>query len=88
MNASSKIDRKTIAWIKVEVEQTLNAIQDFPDKYLQNSADVDPIYACLEPLHRVTGALEIANIRGAVLLAREMEALIQALCNKKIKKHY
>ncbi|MFV2058580.1 MAG: hypothetical protein ACC707_19115 [Thiohalomonadales bacterium] len=85
MKSGSQIDRKTTAWIKAEVEQTLNSIQELPDQYLSNPNDISPIQACLAPMHRIKGALEIANIRGGVQLAHEMESLIQALCELRIK---
>jgi chemosensory pili system protein ChpA (sensor histidine kinase/response regulator) len=78
-------DRKTISWIKQEIEDTLKCVQDAPDRYAENFDDVSPIESLIVPLQRVRGAVEIALIQGATLLANELAQLCQALANNKVK---
>ena len=79
------VDRKTLAWIKEGIEDTLNSIQEAPDRFAENPEDTAPIAACIAPLHKVKGALEIVGIHGAMLLALEMENLAQAIAHGRVK---
>lgn len=82
---TQSIDRKTISWIKQEIQETLKSVQDAPDKFAENFDDVSPIESLIAPLQRVRGAVEIASIQGATLLANELAQLCQALTGNKVK---
>jgi len=79
------VDRKTLAWIKEGIEETLNSIQEAPDRFAENPEDSAPVAACVEPLHKVKGALEIVGIQGAMLLAMEMKNLAKAVADNRVK---
>jgi len=85
MFKSAVVDRKTLAWIKDGVNETLESVLQSLDEFIENSDDVTPIKECLAPLHRVKGAVEMVEIEGATMLAKEMEQLAFALTEKKVK---
>ena len=85
MFKSTVVDRKTLAWIKDGVNETLESVLQSLDEFIENSDDVTPIKECLAPLHRVKGAVEMVEIEGATMLAKEMEQLAFALTEKKVK---
>ena len=85
MFKSTVVDRKTLAWIKDGVNETLESVLQSLDEFIENSDDVTPITECLAPLHRVKGAVEMVEIEGATMLAREMELLALALTEKRVK---
>lgn len=85
MLRSTVVDRKTLAWIKDEVDSTLKTVLEFLDEYIINPQDIAPLKECIAPLHRVKGAVEMVGIEGATMLAFEMESLARALSKKKIK---
>ena len=85
MLKSAVVDRKTLAWIKDGVDETLRSVLGSLDKYIENTDDVSPIEECISPLHRVKGAVEMVGIEGATMLASEMEQLATALAGKKVK---
>jgi chemosensory pili system protein ChpA (sensor histidine kinase/response regulator) len=70
-------DRSALRWIRGEIDQTLrearNALEDFVD------GQSDRLAICLDELHHAHGALEMAQIYGAAMLADEMEQLALAL---------
>ena len=78
------VDRKTLAWIKDSVEEALESVMDAPDSFLTNMEDSSPIFACIEPLHRIKGAVQIVGVSGATLLALELEYLAKALVNNRV----
>lgn len=79
------VDRKTLAWVKQGIEETLESIQEAPDQFSENPEDSTPIQSCIEPLHRVKGAVEIVGIHGALLLAIELENLARAIIEGNVK---
>ena len=85
MLKTTVIDRKTLAWIKQGVDETLSSVQDLLDEYIANTEDVTPIQACIDPIHRVKGAVQMVGIEGATMLAAEMEQLASALAGEKVK---
>ena len=79
------IDRKTLAWIKEGVEETLNSIQEAPNQFAENPEDTSSIESCIIPIRRVKGAVEMVNIHGAMLLALELENLAIAITENRVK---
>ena len=79
------VDRKTLAWIKESVDEALKSVHHAPDQFLENPDDTSPISACIDPLRRVKGAVEMVGIQGAAMLAVEMEQLAQALVDNRVK---
>lgn len=79
------VDRKTLAWIKAQIEETLDEAHKAPDLFAQNLNDTSPIESCIEPLHKIRGAVEMVNIRGAAMLVTELENLASALMLDNVK---
>jgi chemosensory pili system protein ChpA (sensor histidine kinase/response regulator) len=84
----TSVDRKTLAWIKEGVDETLNSIQEAPNQFAENPEDSTPIESCIAPLHRVKGAVEMVNIHGAMLLALELENLARAIAEHRVKQKH
>ncbi|WP_455197776.1 Hpt domain-containing protein [Kaarinaea lacus] len=85
MSSPTIVDRKTLAWIKEGVDETLKSVHHAPDEFLENMDDTSPIQACIEPLHRVKGAVEMVGIQGAAMIAQEMEHLAQGIVENRVK---
>ena len=85
MSSPTIVDRKTLAWIKEGVDETLKSVHHAPDEFLENMDDTSPIQACIEPLHRVKGAVEMVGIQGAAMIAEEMEHLAQGIVENRVK---
>lgn len=85
MSSPTIVDRKTLAWIKEGVDETLKSVHHAPDEFLENLDDTSPIQACIEPLHRVKGAVEMVGIQGAAMIAQEMEHLAQGIVENRVK---
>jgi len=81
----SIVDRKTLAWIKEGVDETLKSFHHAPDDFIGNLEDPSPIEAMIDPLHKVHGAVRMVGIQGAVLLASEMFFLASALAEGRVK---
>ncbi len=79
------IDRKTLAWIKEGVADTLQFVQSALTDFTANSEDTTPIKTCIGALHRVKGAVEMVEIEGAKILAIELELLACALLDEQVK---
>ncbi len=82
---NATVDRKTLAWIKAEVEETLKDVYHVPDDFAGDLDDTTPIQQCVEPLRRVRGAVEMVDIHGATMLAQELENLAKALLENEIR---
>lgn len=81
----SLVDRKTLAWIKEGVDETLQSFHHAPDDFLENMEDTSPIESMVDPLHKVHGAVKMVGIQGAMLLASEMYFLASALVDGRVK---
>ncbi|MDT8383651.1 MAG: hypothetical protein RRB22_04480 [Gammaproteobacteria bacterium] len=84
MNPST-VDRKTLAWIKEGVDETLQFAQAALSEFTENMDDTTPIKICISALHRVSGAATMVEIEGAALLATEMKLLACALVEGQVK---
>ena len=87
MSSPTIVDRKTLAWIKEGVDETLKSVHHAPDDFLENVDDTSPIEACIEPLHRVKGAVEMVGIEGAAMVAQEMERVARAVVENQVKQN-
>jgi chemosensory pili system protein ChpA (sensor histidine kinase/response regulator) len=83
---NSMVDRKTLSWIKEGVDETLQTVQDALYEFAEHDDDVAAIQACVEPLQRVRGALQMVGVEGAAMLAAEMEQLARGLAEGKVKR--
>lgn len=80
-----EIDPKTLNWIKEEVNQTVDEARHELEVYLDNPRETGQLKSCADLLHRINGAVAMAEIFGATLLATEMENVTRALYKDSLK---
>lgn len=69
------------------MEETLKSIHYAPKKFAEFPDNTSAIKACIEPLRRVRGAVEMVSIYGATLLAMELEYLVQAIIENRVTRN-
>lgn len=79
------IDRKTLSWIKASIDENLEGVVHAPDEFALNTADTTPIQACIDPLKRIKGAVQIVGVSGATMLTEELVNLSLAIVNLQVK---
>jgi chemosensory pili system protein ChpA (sensor histidine kinase/response regulator) len=84
VKASTEVDPKTLSWIKQEVAESLNTVRQELESFAEKG-EGSALAASVETLQRVRGALEMIEITGAVMLAREMHDVLAALAADKIE---
>ncbi len=82
---NATVDRKTLAWIKEGVDETLQFGHDALAEFSENIEDTTPLKICISALHRVSGAVQMVEIEGARILATEMKLLACAIVEGSIK---
>lgn len=85
MVAVYEFDPKTLIWVKEEVANMLEDARGALEVYLESPEDVSYLNKIAENLHTIRGAVEMLEIFGAVLIAREMEEVTLALVNDEVK---
>lgn len=83
--SNTTVDRKTLAWIKEGVDETLQLGQDALAEFIENTSDTSPLKICISALHRVSGAVQMVEIEGATILATEMKLLACSLIDGNVK---
>src|SRR4030067_2066743 len=83
MSALSKMDPSTLGWVKAEIDETLKQARLALEAYTENTADDSKLRFCAPSLHQVLGTLQMVELDGAALLARETEALAESVLNGK-----
>ncbi len=84
VKASTEIDPKTLSWIKQEVAESLNSVRQDLESFAEKG-DGAALAPSVEVLHRIRGAVEMIEISGAVMLAREIEEVLKGLVANKIE---
>ena len=82
---NTAVDRKTLAWIKEGVQDTLQYAHTALSEFVLDVDDTSPIKICISALHRVSGAVQMVEIEGAKILATEMKLLACALVENTVK---
>ena len=83
MSTPSKVDPSTLGWVKAEIDETLKQARLALEAYTENTADESKLRFCATYLHQVLGTLQMVELDGAALLARETEALAESVLNGK-----
>jgi chemosensory pili system protein ChpA (sensor histidine kinase/response regulator) len=81
MSTSTKVDPSTLGWVKAEIDDTLKQARLELEAFAENPADKTRLRFCITHLHQVVGTLLMVELDGAALLARETEALADAILN-------
>ncbi len=83
MLPETRQDRSALRWIRGELDQTLREARAALEEYAEGQLAC--LEQCIDHLHRVQGALEMAQVYGACMLADEMEQLALALTHGQVK---
>ena len=81
---SASQDFVVLDWIKADISETLTKAQQSLEAVAEQGEDPSSMRARLTALHQVHGTLKMVEIEGPVLVAGEMEALVQALMNDQV----
>ena len=73
-----------LEWLVGEIEVSLDAAFNELEAFTQNNDDETKIRFCLGHLHQITGPFKILEYEGCIFLVEEMEALTQAIIDKKV----
>jgi len=84
MSTLSKVDPNTLGWVKAEIDETLKQARLALETYTENTADESKLRFCATYLHQVLGTLQMVELDGAALLARETEALAESVLSGKV----
>lgn len=84
MAVTSSIDHSTLGWVKTEIDESLKQARQALESYVDDSSDDTQLRFCITHLHQVTGTLEMVELDGAALLAKENEELADAILYDKI----
>jgi len=84
MSTLSKVDPSTLGWVKAEIDETLKQARLALETYTENTADESKLRFCATYLHQVLGTLQMVELDGAAMLARETEALAESILNGKL----
>jgi len=77
----NRVDPSTLGWVKTEIDNTLKQARLALESYAENSADTTRLRFFITHLHQVVGTLQMVELDGAALLAREIEAIAEAMLN-------
>ncbi len=84
MSTISKIDPSTLSWVKAEIDESLRQAHIALEAFSENPSDDTRLRFCLTHLHQVVGTLQMVELDGAARLARETEALADAVLNEQV----
>ena len=84
MAISSTVDLSTLGWVKAEIEETLKQARQALESYL-DSPDDSQLRFCATHVHQVIGTLEMVELDGPAMLARELEAYINDMVDEKLE---
>ena len=73
-----------LEWLVGEIENSLDAAFSELEAFTQNNSDETKIRFCIGHLHQITGPFKILEYEGCIFLVEEMEALTQAIIDKKV----
>lgn len=72
-------------WVKDEIESTLEQAQNAIKAYAEDESDKTQIHFCANCMHQIRGTMQMLEFSGAALLAEEMEALAEAIGERKVE---
>jgi chemosensory pili system protein ChpA (sensor histidine kinase/response regulator) len=73
-----------LEWLVGEIENSLDAAFTELEAFTQNNDDETKIRFCLGHLHQIAGPFKILEYEGCIFLVEEMEALTQAIIDRKV----
>ncbi|MFQ5935143.1 MAG: Hpt domain-containing protein, partial [Acidiferrobacterales bacterium] len=85
MSTSSKIDPNTLGWVKAEIDESLRQAHVALESFAQNPSNDTRLRFSVTHLHQVVGTLQMVELDGAAMLAREAEDLADAVLNEQVE---
>ena len=79
MSISSQVDPNTLGWVKTEIDETLKQARLSLETFAEDRSDTSRLRFCITHLHQVVGTLLMVELDGAAMLAKETEALAEAI---------
>jgi chemosensory pili system protein ChpA (sensor histidine kinase/response regulator) len=84
MSTTSKLDPNTLSWVKAEIDESLRQAHVALESFAENSSDDTRLRFCVTHLHQVLGTLQMVELDGAAMLAREAEGMADAILNEQL----
>ena len=85
MSTYSKVDPGTLGWVKSEIDETLGQARLALEAFVESIADKTNLRFCITHLHQVVGTLLMVELDNAAMLAKETEALAEAILDEKVE---
>ncbi len=85
MSTHTKVDPGTLGWVKSEIDETLKQARLALEAFVENPVDKTNLRFCITHLHQVVGTLLMVELDSAAMLAKETEALAEAILNEKVE---
>ena len=79
MSTFMKVDPSTLGWVKNEIDETLKQARVALEEFVEHPSERAKLRFCITHLHQVVGTLLMVELDGAATLAREIEALAEAV---------
>lgn len=84
MQNSEQFDVSTLAWVKDEIDETLNQARISLESFVDDESEDVHLRQFIDLLHQVHGTLNIVEISGAVQFAAEVESLTAKIAEDEI----
>lgn len=85
MNNQNSLKFNPLAWVKHEIDQSLDRAREAMSAFVDNPKDSHHLTNALSLIRDVQGTLEVAELKGAALLAEESLAVVRELLSEGIK---
>ncbi|MCW8887501.1 MAG: Hpt domain-containing protein, partial [Gammaproteobacteria bacterium] len=87
MQNSEQFDVSTLAWVKDEIDDTLNQARIALESFVDDEDDASYLRQFIDLLHQVQGTLNIVELTGAAQFAGEVESLAAKVGDGEIDDH-
>ncbi|MDH3380286.1 MAG: hypothetical protein OEQ39_25485, partial [Gammaproteobacteria bacterium] len=84
MSTLPRIDPGTLGWVRTEIDDSLSHAGSKLEQFATSPTDVTPLRSFVADLHQVVGTLQMVELDGAAMLAKEIEALAQAMVRAEV----
>ncbi len=84
MSTLPRIDPGTLGWVRTEIDDSLSHAGSKLEQFAINPNDVTPLRSFVADLHQVVGTLQMVELDGSAMLAKEIEALAQAMVRAEV----
>jgi len=77
-------DLMNLDWVQADIEQSLKQAQEALEAYLEDAVSAH-LQTSHDAIHQVRGSLQMAGVPGAIMLAEQIESLLQAMLDEKVE---